>query len=257
MPQHPLSSAFFDRDPQVVACDLIGKVLCHRVEGIWLKAMIVETEAYYRGDKASHASLGWTAKRMALFMPPGTVYMYYARGGDSFNVSCAGEGNAVLVKAGIPHEHPPDPKSTGENTGPEWMLETMHRLNPATSGGRRPPHRLCSGQTLLCRALGLRVPDWDQKIVSSHPLRLLDVGLRPRLVIRTTRLGIPEGRDGHLPYRFVHEAHAASATKNPLLRGKLEGRDYQVLKPDSASPAGFSCQAWDGSHTPCHKETLS
>ena len=29
--------------------------------------------------------------------------MYYARGGDSFNISCAGEGNAVLLKAGIPY----------------------------------------------------------------------------------------------------------------------------------------------------------
>ncbi|NIP71796.1 MAG: 3-methyladenine DNA glycosylase, partial [Gammaproteobacteria bacterium] len=95
----PLAPAFFDRDAQVVACDLLGKVLCHVSDGAPLWAVIVETEAYYRAERASHASLGYTEKRRALFMPPGTIYMYYARGGDSFNVSCAGPGNAVLVKA--------------------------------------------------------------------------------------------------------------------------------------------------------------
>jgi DNA-3-methyladenine glycosylase len=67
-----------------------------------LKAIIVETEAYYLNDKASHAYLGYTHKRQALFMPPGTVYMYYSRGGDSLNVSCKGEGNAVLIKSAVP-----------------------------------------------------------------------------------------------------------------------------------------------------------
>ena len=99
-PGTPLGPAFFERDPQVVACDLLGKALCHRVRGRWLWVCIVEAEAYYLAEKASHASLGYTEKRRALFMPPGTIYMYYARGGDSFNVSCAGAGNAVLVKAG-------------------------------------------------------------------------------------------------------------------------------------------------------------
>ena len=32
-------------------------------------------------------------------MPPGTIYIYYARGGDSLNVSCGGDGNAVLIKS--------------------------------------------------------------------------------------------------------------------------------------------------------------
>jgi len=43
-----------------------------------LTAQILETEAYYLNDKASHASLGFTEKRKALFMPPGTIYMYFS-----------------------------------------------------------------------------------------------------------------------------------------------------------------------------------
>lgn len=218
----PLLPTFFDRDPQVVARALLGKVLCHRVDGHWLAARIIETEAYYRREKASHASLGYTEKRKALFMAPGTIYMYYARGGDSFNVSCRGAGNAVLVKAGLLYADP--------SGAPAAMVARMQRLNPRPSGQPRPPERLCAGQTLLCRALGLRVPDWDQRTFREDRLRLLDVGLRPARLIRTTRLGIPPGRDGHLPYRFVDYEHAAHCTRNPLTRRGGAGGTVEILR---------------------------
>ena len=204
-----VAESFFDDDAQSVAMNLLGKVLCHLVDGMWLAAKIVETEAYYRREKASHASLGFTEKRKALFMPPGTIYMYYARGRDSFNVSCRGEGNAVLLKAGVPY-------AAGGHV--RDMLARMSRLNPLPSGRRRKEDKLCSGQTLLCRALGLRVPEWNQRTFDPARLRLLDVGAEPQRVIRTTRLGIPEGRDGHLPYRYVDLQHARNCTKNPLDR---------------------------------------
>lgn len=253
----PLTPQFFIRDAQTVACALIGKVLSHCVEGVWLSAMIVETEAYYRAEKASHASLGFTEKRRALFMPPGTIYMYYARGGDSFNLSCGEEGDAVLVKAGVPYHtgnwsgdwsgdrergenagfpYPADPDPTEPFPGTSPMLTAMHALNPAPAGGRRPVKRLCSGQTLLARSLGLRVPDWDGVTIGTPPLRLLDVGYHPERLVRCTRLGIPPGRDGHLPYRFVDYSHALHATRNPRARGRSEDRDYTVLSFPEDSP---------------------
>ena len=205
-----LPNSFFNDDAQTVAKKLLGKVLCHLVDGVWLAAAIVETEAYYRRDNASHASLGFTEKRKALFMEPGTIYMYYARGGDSFNVSCRGKGNAVLFKAGVPYF---------EACHAMQMLERMARMNPLPSGRGRPPERLCAGQTLLCRALGLRVPDWDKHLFDPDRLQLRDVGRSPVRAIRTTRLGIPERRDGHLPYRFVDPRHVRSSTRNPFGRG--------------------------------------
>ena len=42
---------FFDRDVQVVAKDLLGKVLEHFVDNIWLSVRIIETEAYYGQGK--------------------------------------------------------------------------------------------------------------------------------------------------------------------------------------------------------------
>ena len=217
----PLASSFFDHDAQQVAKRLLGMVLCHLVDDCWLAASIVETEAYYRREKASHASLGFTEKRKGLFMPPGTIYMYYARGGDSFNISCRGAGNAVLIKAGMPY---PGAVNARE------MVARMAGMNPLPSGRTRPAERLCAGQTLLCQALGLRVPEWDQRAFQSGRLVLLDVGYRPRRVIRTTRLGIPLGRDGHLPYRFVDLEHARCSSRNPLGRGGVPRPGAEILR---------------------------
>lgn len=50
---------------------------------------------------SGHVSLGFTEQRKALFMPPRTIYMYYARGRDSLNISCQGKRNAALIKSAI------------------------------------------------------------------------------------------------------------------------------------------------------------
>ncbi len=222
MDQKNLEQTFFDRDAQIVARDLLGKIIrVKRPEG-WLAAQIVETEAYYLAEKASHASLGFTDKRAALFMPPGTIYMYHARGGPSLNFSCRGAGNAVLIKAGRPF-----PTAATENA-----LALMQTLNPVrTNGTFRPAHRLCAGQTLLCRSLGLEVKIWDQQQLDPERFTLVDVGEYPARIIQTTRLGIPAGRDGHLTYRFIHFDHVRSCTRNPMrMRDASEGKTYTILE---------------------------
>ena len=205
---------FFNKDAQVVAKDLLGKVLQHKIDNIWLSVRIIETEAYYINERGSHASLGFTEKRKALFMKPGTIYMYYARGGDSLNFSCLGDGNAVLVKSGFP--------ASNDTT----MLQKMRQLNPAAGGsttasGRSIDH-LCNGQTLLCKSLGLKVPEWDGKVLDPDKFRIIqnpnlnnfDDGVKE--ILQTTRLGIPPGRDEHLEYRFIEAEYVKYCTKNPL-----------------------------------------
>lgn len=98
-----LSKSFFNRDTELVAKKLLGKVICVYHKEQWLTAQITETEAYYIHDKASHSSLGFTEKRKALFMPAGTIYMYHSQGGPSMNISTKGAGNAVLIKSAIPY----------------------------------------------------------------------------------------------------------------------------------------------------------
>ncbi|MCW8275928.1 DNA-3-methyladenine glycosylase [Pseudomonas sp. PCH199] len=215
-----LPDAFFDRDAQILARDLLGKVIRHRVGDLWLSARIIETEAYYCAEKGSHASLGYTEKRKALFLDGGHIYMYYARGGDSLNFSAQGPGNAVLIKSAYPW--------VDEIGGPASLAQMLLN-NPDAQGRPRPSQKLCAGQTLLCKSLGLRVPVWDAKRFDHEVLLVEDVGQTPIHVIQATRLGIPHGRDEYLMYRFVDATYAAYCTRNPLRRGQVEGRDYFVL----------------------------
>jgi DNA-3-methyladenine glycosylase len=215
-----LPDNFFNRDAQVLAQALLGKVIRHKVGERWLAARIIETEAYYCAEKGSHASLGYTEKRKALFLDGGHIYMYYARGGDSLNFSAEGPGNAVLIKSAYPWV---DAVSDANS------LAQMQLNNPDASGAMRGPGRLCAGQTLLCKALGLKVPMWDAKRFDANLLLVEDVGLTPIRIIQTTRLGIPAGRDEHLMYRFIDAEYARFCTRNPLRRGQVEGRDYFLL----------------------------
>ncbi|WP_057400575.1 DNA-3-methyladenine glycosylase [Pseudomonas fluorescens] len=215
-----LPDAFFDRDAQILARDLLGKVIRHRVGDLWLSARIIETEAYYCAEKGSHASLGYTEKRKALFLDGGHIYMYYARGGDSLNFSAQGPGNAVLIKSAYPW--------VDQLSGPASLAQMLLN-NPDAQGHPRPSQKLCAGQTLLCKALGLKVPVWDTKRFDHEVLLVEHVGQTPTHIIQTTRLGIPHGRDEHLMYRFVDAAYAPYCTRNPLRRGQVEGRDYFVL----------------------------
>jgi DNA-3-methyladenine glycosylase len=212
-----LEAAFFNQDAKHVAISLLGKVIRHRYNNTWLSCQIIETEAYYASEKGSHSSLGFTQKRKAMFMPPGTIYMYYARGADSLNISVKGEGNAVLIKSAIPYTDAYSPVST---------IKLMQRLNPiAHSNKKRSAEKLCSGQTLLCRSLHLKVGDWDQKSFDINHFYIEATGQPVSKYIQTTRLGIPAGRDEQLMYRFIDHTHRKVCSQNPLTR-----RDYQEGK---------------------------
>ena len=213
-----LSAEFFQRDAQIVAKSLLGKVLRRNYKNQWLSARIIETEAYYLAEKASHSSLGYTEKRKAMFMPAGTIYMYYARGHDSLNVSCGNDGDAVLIKAAFPFT---------DNVSSKSSIKMMQQLNPAKNDSFRPKEKLCSGQTLLCKSLDLKVKDWDQQQFDKNRFYIDDVKIKPEKIIQTYRLGIHEDRDAHLLYRYVDYDFAKFCTKNPLtVRNFEEGKDY-------------------------------
>ncbi len=226
-----LPASFFQQDARTLAVALLGKVIRRRLDGLWLSARIIETEAYLLEEKGSHASLGFTEARRALFMDGGIIYMYYARGGDSMNCSAAGAGNGVLLKSAYP---------VADQHSGAASLQHMQRLNPNRDGSPRSEQRLCAGQTLLCRALGIRVPDWNAKAFCPDNLYIEDDAYQPAQVIQAARLGIPAGRDEALPYRFVDAAHAAYCTRNPLGRSRVAGRDYRLLTRQQAEQAAIS-----------------
>lgn len=205
----------------MVAQQLLGKIIRREYRGHWLSARIIETEAYYLEEKGSHASLGYTEKRKALFMPAGTIYMYYARGNDSLNVSCKGDGNAVLIKSAYPFT---------DKRSPHAAIEIMQQLNPANSGELRPVEKLCNGQTLLCKSLNLKVKEWDQQQFDKKRFHIENINITPEKIIQTTRLGIPAGRDEHFPYRFIDYEYAEFCTSNPLTKRNIENKLQIIVR---------------------------
>lgn len=73
-----LDLSFYDKECDILAKQLLGKTLVRTLDtGERLSGMIVETEAYLgRVDKAAHSYKGQTEKNEAMFMDPGTAYVY-------------------------------------------------------------------------------------------------------------------------------------------------------------------------------------
>lgn len=102
-----LTQSFYKRDTITVAKDLIGKYICHVVNGEKLICRITETEAYTGiEDKACHAyGNRRTTRTEALYLSGGHAYVYFIYGmhycmnvvTEEQNTPCA-----VLLRGGQP-----------------------------------------------------------------------------------------------------------------------------------------------------------
>jgi DNA-3-methyladenine glycosylase len=166
-PSSRLERAIFARSTTVVAQDLLGCVLCHRVNGDVLRGRIVEVEAY-TDDAASHAAQRrQTPRNTVMFGPAGIVYVYFSYGmHHCFNIVTEGPAapGAVLIRG----------------------LDGLDRA---------------AGPGLLCRALQLTVRDTGRDLVTDSAL-WVEPGrpARSERVVQTTRVGIRRAVD--LPWRF-------------------------------------------------------
>src|SRR3989338_10306073 len=99
----PLERSFYERNTQVVAFELIGKVLIFKQGDNFLSGKIVETEAYFgANDPASHAYRGVTPRNRVMFGPAGKTYVYFTYGNHyCLNIVTEKEGvaGAVLIRA--------------------------------------------------------------------------------------------------------------------------------------------------------------
>ncbi len=95
--------SFFRRDGLVVARDLLGRILCRRLDdGTIRRGRIVEVEAYDGPeDGASHARFGRTRRNAPMFRAGGIAYIYLIYGmHHCMNVVTGTEGypSAVLFR---------------------------------------------------------------------------------------------------------------------------------------------------------------
>jgi DNA-3-methyladenine glycosylase len=101
-----LGHAFYQRDAEKLARDLIGAIIVRRNRGREYRARIVEAEAYIGPqDLASHSSKGRTKRTEVMFGPAGHAYVYLIYGMyEMFNIVAGrtGSGQAVLIRAAEP-----------------------------------------------------------------------------------------------------------------------------------------------------------
>ena len=181
--------SFYERAPDVVARELLGKLLIREWNGERLAGRIVEVEAYFgTDDPAAHAYIGRTTRNAVLFGPPGVAYVYFIYGMYyCLNVSCEPDGHAgcILIRALEPVEG----------------LAVMAR--PRKLPSHPKPQLLTSGPGRLCQALditraahnGLDVTD------GSSCLRIENDHYHPEAILVTPRIGIRHAAE--LPARFL------------------------------------------------------
>jgi DNA-3-methyladenine glycosylase len=193
-----LRRSFFDRDPRIVARELLGKLVVRRERLRILAGRIVEAEAYLgTDDLAAHAAAGLTARNAVLFGPPGHVYVYFIYGMYyCLNFSCLPDGIAggVLIRALEPV------------AGLDAMARArgLERFNPESV---RDLRKLTSGPGRLCEAMGItRARDNAKDAVSRRSdLQVMDDGYKPDKIAVTPRIGIV--KSAALELRYVIEGN--------------------------------------------------
>lgn len=179
-----IGQQLLQRDPRVVAPELLGLLMVRDDGEVRRVARIVETEAYCGADDpAAHTFRGRTDRNATMFEPAGRMYVYFTYGlHHCANVVCgAGEGVAVLLRAAHP-------------------LEGRDAMYAARGRAARRDRDLCSGPAKLAQAFGFDRSHDGIDLVSSPEVWLEDDGWRPDEVTQTTRVGITVGVDE--PWRW-------------------------------------------------------
>lgn len=181
-----LGRSFFEHAPDLVARQLLGKVLRRKYEGEWLSGRITEVEAYLgMDDPASHAFNGQTERNKVLFGLPGFAYVYLVYGIHyCLNVSCL-PASGVLFRSMEPLEG----------------LKTMARLSGMHETS--DVSRISRGPGRLSRALGITRELHNGIDVTRRTsiLQIVDDGCKAVHIEVTPRIGIHKAAD--LPLRFL------------------------------------------------------
>jgi DNA-3-methyladenine glycosylase len=198
-----LPAAFYARETERVAREMLGGVLeCHTPEGV-ASGRIVETEAYLgEDDPACHAAVGRTARTSPLYGRPGTAYVYFIYGMHwCVNAVTRAEGlpSAVLIRALEPLEG----------------VELMRRRRP----GARRLEDLTSGPARLCDALGITGAH-NGLPLQEPPLLVRRGGAIPDAAVTVApRVGITKAADWPLRWFVTDSAFVSGrSTRRPTGR---------------------------------------
>jgi DNA-3-methyladenine glycosylase len=100
-----LTRSFYERDPAIVAQELLGKFIVRKFKSGTVRVRISETEAYYgRGDPASRAYKRRTKLNWPMWERGGLAFIYMVHGHWLFNITADKKGRpgAVLIRSAEP-----------------------------------------------------------------------------------------------------------------------------------------------------------
>ncbi|CAG12204.1 unnamed protein product, partial [Tetraodon nigroviridis] len=208
--QGRLGDRFFNQPCTSLAKALLGKVLIRRcADGTELRGRIVETEAYLGGeDRASHSAGGKrTERNTAMFMKPGTIYVYPIYGIYlCMNVSSEGEGAAVLLRSLEPLQGQPTMRQLRATRRKEGSRELKDK-------------ELCNGPSKLCQALD--IPRcFDRRDLASDPEVWLEAdaktdSVEAQRIVTAPRVGVEShGEWAKKPLRFYLRGHPCVSVVN-------------------------------------------
>lgn len=198
-----LGSSFFRRPSELVAPELIGKILWRKDVG---GGRLTEVEAYLPADdSACHGARGLTRRNQALFGPPGTIYVYISYGVHVLlNLVCdrVSVASAVLIRS----------------FEPMGILE-VQACNRGLSPMGLNPRDLSRGPGRVGQALGLDLSLDGLPLGNTSGIYILDDAARP-IVTRSSRVGISQAKE--LQLRFCEEGSQYLSRGGKRRRG--EGR---------------------------------
>lgn len=183
----PLPKEFYLAPVADVAKALLGKGLFVLQKGEPLLAEIVETEAYFEEDPASHSYAGNTKRTWPMFEAGGTCYVYVSYGINlCMNVATGpkGRGEAVLLRAARPL------------VGQTLMFRNRTLSSGRSRSGPLKETALLSGPGKLTQAFGIGLR-YNGLTFDRDDFKLVDLGndIPSRLIARSPRIGITKARD--------------------------------------------------------------
>jgi DNA-3-methyladenine glycosylase len=183
MELYKLSMEFFQTDVLTLARLLLGTYLVYLNPLEDLIVQIVETEAYLGDgtDAASHSHKGIRSANMAMFGPPGSLYIYSIYGLHlCMNIVANRPGDAVLIRAG----------------------QVIRGVEKARENRKKfiQNNDLCKGPGNFTAALGIQKAMNGYLLDGNNDLYLAKATKEYNAIVQSPRIGISRAID--LPYRF-------------------------------------------------------
>lgn len=170
LPPEALPREFYERNPEIVAKELLGKKLIRKLEEIFLEGIIVETEAYYGlDDPASRAYHGIRNYNRAMWDDPGIAFIYNVHNNWMFNIVAhqPNQIGAVLIRAVEPTE------------GIEIMKRnrSIENVFDLTNG----PGKLTRALKINKSLNGVPIISWESEIIIANNETEFEIGSSHRI----------------------------------------------------------------------------